>query len=143
MLVALTACGGGSDQTRRSFVAGEAIGRFDDGTIELVNVTYGPKHLIATVRIANRGPRALELDHEGFLIQYGPLEYPARRADPSEPTTVQVPPGEQIQIVLDFALGQPVGAEGLLFFRSARRGDAWVRDIKVAVPPPVMAIDSP
>lgn len=139
-VVAAGACASTPDDTQRSFVAGERVGRFAGGGLELVKATYGPKNLVLVVRVSNGDTSALTIDRDGMLVQYGPLEYPVQRS-PDDPPTVDVPPGGERQLVLDFAIGQPVGAQGTLLFRAARRGNTWVRDVEVQIPPPVTSLD--
>jgi hypothetical protein len=137
MLVVLVALGCGTARPRdRHFETGEQVVRSEGVLLELLTVEYDDRHVTVHVAVTNRSREPVTVNREGLLLAYQKLEFPvAEHERLPVPASIDVPPGERVDLVLPFDV--PLLDDGVLRLRSLHRGERSLDVVSIAIPAPL------
>jgi hypothetical protein len=137
LVLLLAACGKAPDQRTHTFEPGSQRVRGDRVEVELLAAQHEERHLILRIAVTNRAKTPIAIRREGLLLAYQRLEFPVVPDEyTSVPTSIAVPPGERVEVVLPFAPGTPVAARSILRVRSMQRDGASLDALSVPIPAP-------
>lgn len=134
------ACATGGPQNPKirdvSFSPGRHVTRQDGLRLELLHAVYDDQGVSLTLGMKNGEDAAVTIERAGILLAHDDLEFPiASDPAPTIAPVVEVPPGGEVQLAARFTFGHRLEEAATLRVRIARRGDAWIDGLSVAVPP--------
>ncbi len=86
--------------------------------VAATRVDYEPEGVVVWLTVSNLGDGALVIDRAGILLSWDELEYPV---DADTSGSVELAPGDGVELRLRYELGRTLSGAGELVFRSLTR----------------------